>query len=490
MTETGRDQANGVSIRICVPEGEHGFAEFRRSISVQGEILFSGNGSRILPDTASLTVFLYAANEPDRVLRAVTAKKKNQALDPHAPGLLCSPETEDPGFSALQSFGFPEAIPPRSLADNKCWFTDAPPAGRFKAVVVSATGPETGAVWDDGMNMRDESGKPLHVLPEGKYRLKVVLFDRDGGRVIAEAEKELTIGIPAAQAIFRFHPDAHREAVSAWCRENGYSFIHDPLPGYLDPYLGAWKEHMGFLTMYRANDIALFADPKTSVKMFVYRIDPSSTSYETELAYLQSVRALSDPGRFQAVCYDIGEAELVFGSQKMEGTVLPLPEDKPVRICRMDLFRNGETEKDGEFYPDGSGLEDAEAVREDAEARIPAGRRIALMGVVRPWQMDPKDFVKRDDNTYEIKNAPEWILYDVRFGDSGAEEIPSVSIRKRIGLTRMDGYSTESSVFEFYHVFRIPESWSGRSGVLTVHAEDRYGAAAPGKETVYRFSIL
>ena len=60
--------------------------------------------------------------------------------------------------------------------------------------------------------------------------------------------------------------------------------------------------------MYRACDIAQYAVAR--IHMFLYLIDPASTSYETELAYLQQQRIVGDPQRFFAYYYDIGEASL------------------------------------------------------------------------------------------------------------------------------------------------------------------------------------
>ena len=470
-------------LRIDVPEGETGFAEFRRAVSVQGRILSSSGEDVLLPENVGLTVLLSEADGEKRVLRNATADSKNSEIDPLSPGLLCCPESEDPGFSALRAFGFPEAIPPRYYAGNKCWFSD----GRFKAVIVSATDPETGAVWEDGMSMRDGNGLPFKVLPEGEYVISAVLYDRTTNEVLGRADKPLTIGIPPVQAIFRFHPDAHREAISAWCKENGYACIHDPLPGYLDPYLGEWKQHMGFLTMYRANDIAMFADPKTSVRMFVYLIDPTSTSYETELAFLQEVGALAQPGRFQAFRYDVGEAEIPVGKEILKGKILSFEDGETVCLCRRDL--TSEEAKEGEYFVDGRHLSETVPVVREKEIPLPADKSFALMGVVCPWQMDPADFLKRPDNTYEILNAPDSIEYVFRFAPSGEGEEEVMTFLKPVGLERFAPDPVGGSVFEFYHFFRLPERFRGRKGTLSVRVLDRKKEPAPGVGAAYPFSV-
>ena len=130
------------------------------------------------------------------------------------------------------------------------------------------------------------------------------LCDRED-LLLAEEKKQIRIGIREEAAIVRFNPIQHRRRMEEWCGKNGFTIINDPLPGYLDPYLGKWYYHMGLLPYYRSNDIAVYAEAR--VNMFVYLCDPHSTSYETELAYLQCKERVDDGRWFRAYHYDIGE---------------------------------------------------------------------------------------------------------------------------------------------------------------------------------------
>lgn len=479
-TDEGR---SAFALRIDVPEGECGFVEFRRSFCVRGNI--SSSGGKSLPDGARLTVRLTPFGDEKIILRSVTAEQKRTHGDPHAAGLLRVPEEKDPFFAAFQAFGFPEAIPPLSEAENKCWFDDK----SFKAVIVSATDAAHGAVWDDGMHLKDPDGKPYDVLPEGEYLLTAMLSGK-GGETLAESKKKVTVGVRKSQAIFRFHPDAHREAMFRWCEENGYAYIREPLPGYLDPYAGEWERHMGFLTMYRANDIALFASPATRVKMFLYLIDPTSTSYETELAYLQSVGALSEKGRFEAFFYDIGEAELSCPGCGSKGKIVSAGAQGNVSLCRIDTLKDGKPASDGVFFTDGSGITSFSPAPEDGVLCFPAGRPFALAGVICPWQMDPEDFRKKEDNTYEILNAPDDVVYEFMFDNAPWEDAGLVrtDVRKT-GLERLSPELAGSSVFEFYHVFSFPAPFAGTKGRLSVLAFDRKHLPSPAGKRVYEFRI-
>jgi hypothetical protein len=49
---------------------------------------------------------------------------------------------------------------------------------------------------------------------------------------------------------------------------------------------------------------------------------------------------------------------------------------------------------------------------------VRAGETVALMGVVRPWQLDPEDFHRLPDNTYEILNRVESIHYTFTDGET------------------------------------------------------------------------
>lgn len=439
-----------VKLTIDSPSGDSPLVEYGRDFDVQGRIY----GGFSLPDNCSLTVRLLDSS--GALLRyAAQHRKNNSSLFTAHPDLTAYPDDIDPGMKRLVSFGFPELLvkdirdPEASLHDAsiKCWYSDT----SFKAVIVSATGTRQGRIFDDGVGFFDENGKPFNMLGMGCYTVEAEL-DSPEGEVLAIVRKNIRIGSSDDQAIVRFNPPEHKKNMVKWCRDIGVSISSEPLPGYLDPYAGIWLYHMGLLPMYRSNDIALYATAR--VHMFVYLIDPASTSYETELAYLQTQRAVGDPRRFFAYHYDIGEALIRKGTPfEQHGRIVGFEKDEYLAVCRVDIVSSKASEN--HFDLSESGVIDMLTDMEDLT--VPAGSVIAIMGVVRPWQLDPRSFRLRRDNTYEITDSVNELHYELSTGSEVIRE------SRRLMLERYDGKPIGSSVFEFYNLFRIPEEWRGHS---------------------------
>jgi hypothetical protein len=314
------------------------------------------------------------------------------------------------------------------------------------------------------MGFTDEGGNPYAALSCGLYTVRVVLSLADG-RALAQAEKAVEIGVYQKQSICRFNPRSHKENMIRWCEEIGCPISKDPLPGYLDPYMGVWYYHMGLLPAYRANDLAFYSNAE--IHTFVYLIDPTSTSYETELAYLQARGQIGDPNHFFAYRYDIGEAVIGEGKPwEQRGRILPFEEGRNLSVCRVDVVN--ERARENAYDLRGCGVE--KSLTNLEALSVEAGSRIALMGVVRPWQMNPSDFILRMDNTYEIRNSVETLRYVM---DDGVRVIATEE--RRLMLERFDGESIGRSVYEFYNLFEIPADASGKTLTVTVTACDRYG---------------
>lgn len=423
---------------------------------VSGRILPRGP----LPDDASFRVCLYDA--AGKLLRHTTSDRKNDMRQfLYHPQLTGYPEELDPGREKLRAFGFPEVLvkdpadPYASMRDStiKCFFTD----DGFKAIIISGTDKAHGMLLDDGIGFTDENGQPYDALPRGKYRLEAALSVQ--GRILARADTVITIDPAEDTLICRFNPAAHKTNMWKWSVENGFSMQYDPLPGYLDPYLGKWYYHMGLLPMYRASDIAQYASSR--VNMFVYLIDPESTSYSTELAWLQAHGAVGDPDRFRAYCYDIGEAVIGEGTaSEMRGRIIPFARDEAVHICRIDTVKD--SAEDNVYDLSGKDLLASSPASGTVEIR--AGSRFAVMSVIKPVQLDPAAFSLRPDNTYEIAQSIDTIQYEFTCGD--AHETHT----RHTGLTRIDanGENIGSSVFEGRHIFRVNGAWQGKTVSVTI----------------------
>lgn len=450
-----------VGITITSPKTDGAIIEFRRHFVVEGS--FSSDAA--LPDDAVLTVELFDGNGV-RVRFVSCGKKSSRSTWVDHPMLTAYPDALDPNREKLKRFGFPPLAvrgtddPEASLHDAtiKCLLSET----GFKAMLVTATDRAHGLVFDDGVGYVDADGQPYTVLPEGDYTVSVSLTAADG-TLLGHAERPIRISHNTDVAIVRFHPDAHRVRMEAWFREHGIAVLSETVPGYLEPYLGTWLYHMGLLPMYLAGDVTQYLASRAH--LFVYILDPSSTSYSTELAYLQQQGAVDDPARLRVYHYDIGEAYL--HTLHRAANITEFRENRYFDICRIDLVNAGAREN--RFDLDERGI-DAVFTDLTQPIRIPAERPFAVMGVVRPWQMDPADFVRLPSNTYAIHNAPAFIRYT--FFDGTATRIEERSLL----LERFENdRSIGSSVAECYNLFRFPASDIGKTIRCTAQVFDRRG---------------
>ena len=172
---------------------------------------------------------------------------------------------------------------------------------------VAATDMEHGLIFDDGMGFLGADGQPLDLLPEGNYVIEVLLRDEEGTE-LAIATRKIRIGSYPDVAIVRFNPPSHKARMLEWFKTKNIHVLNDLIPGYLDSYLGPWLYHKGLLPMYLAGDISQYAN--SVVHMFLYLLDPTSTSYSTELAFLEEQGVVENVERMHFYYYDIGEASL------------------------------------------------------------------------------------------------------------------------------------------------------------------------------------
>lgn len=448
------------TLSITDPHGDAPVIEPWRHFAVEGKI----RASEPLPCDAVLTVTVIDG-DGNTVRRVRQAKKDSRALYLSHPDLTLYPPETDPDLHGLERFGFPPLMvrdaeePLRSLRDAtvKCYYDDE----KFKAIIVGATDVAHGLLLPDGMDLTDENGRPYSSLPMGKFTVRVTLQTRDGTE-LACAEKDVTAGTKKDQVICRFNPASHREKMTRWADENGFSIMNDLIPGYLDAYAGKWLYHMGLLKMYRACDAAMYAEP--NIRLFIYDITADSTSYSTELAFLAKLGRLGDSSRFFAYCYDIGEPEI----NGRKGKITRFGDDEFIKICRVDSVRDTATE--GAYFTDGRDVMRSMAAG-DAVTVYP-GERFSVVGAIRPWQTDPDGFLLCDDNTYFRKSPVSKLEYTF---DDGEKKIVAV---REPGLTRVsDGNEKSTSVLEFSNVFAFDGDFAGRTVTLTVRGFTPEGEA-------------
>ena len=446
-------------LSIDIPSGKDPLVEYRRDFDVQGKI--SGDVKKDM----ILIISLYD-EKGDLVRQVKQDERDDDRLYLDHPDLITYKEELDPGKEKLKRFSFPELLvkdpddPEASLHDAtiKCFYDGS----SYKGVVVSAGDVAHGRIMETGLDLRNGNGEAYDVLEQGDYLLEVSLYDRDE-TLLARTEKRIRIGVRKEAVIVRFNPAEHRKRMNEWCRQMGFAIINDTLPGYLEPYLGKWYYHMGLLKYYRSNDVAIYAD--ALVHMFVYLCDPSSTSYETELAYLGFRGKISEEEWFRPYHYDIGEAIIGKGRNfERSGKIVPFTED--IHICRIDLI--DEEAKENVFDLNGSHLLDSCYDLSDVEVK--AGSRFAFHCICRPRQFDTDDYILKDDNTYLMRNEIDSIVYEIDDGEMSRTE------ERKLMMKRMnDEGPIGFSVFEAYNIFSVSEKEKGKTVRFTLSVKDKKG---------------
>ena len=541
-----------IRLEITDPSEEDSIVEYRRHISVQGRILYeTGSGEETgegepgegtvesgpgegtgeggpgedgswtpegrIPLGAGFTFLL--KNEKGDVLREVgTDTKNNRNIYAYHPLLTTYPEEMDPGRRDFVAYGFPPLVvksiasPMESLRDAsiKAWFSDQ----EFKAMFVAATDMEHGLIFDDGMGFLGADGQPLDLLPEGNYVIEVLLRDEEGTE-LAIATRKIRIGSYPDVAIVRFNPPSHKARMLEWFKTKNIHVLNDLIPGYLDSYLGPWLYHKGLLPMYLAGDISQYAN--SVVHMFLYLLDPTSTSYSTELAFLEEQGVVENVERMHFYYYDIGEASLskvvhgnagtadaagdvadagMVGDSGNVGTrtaeILEFAPFDYLALTRIDLV-------DGQCKENVYDTTESHTVKslvdlEKEPLEIPTGQRFAITGVVRPWQICQEDIHRLKDNTYEWWDGFSRVHYIFDDGEKTWEEDRKPGMERlapneekpgmerltpdedkpgtnALGLHREEKTgkvsSIGSSVAEFYNVFEFGPEERGRT--IRVH---------------------
>ena len=450
-------------LTIDNPSESTAFIDYGRHFMVSGRILHDEG----IPGNAVLSVDLFDGN--GSVVRHVEQRKKNDKnVWLELSGMTFYPSGMDDNRSKLLDYGFPELQvkdlehPQESIRDAsiKAFYNEE----AYKAVIVSASDVAHGAFLDDGINYLDENGNPYDVLPEGDYRLCVRLAHE--GNVLAQVSRPLRIAIKEKAIICRFNPAAHKQAMVRFAHEKGLDITTDTLPGYLEPYLGVWYYHMGYLKMFRANDVAFYQ--KADVTFFIYLFDPDSTSYRTELPYLRCHRDIEDPRQFTYYHYDIGEAELNNCSRK--GEAIRFTEKEFLYTCRVDVV--SQDCEENVFYLDESRI--IRSFTDLSDVNVHVGDKIAVMNVTRPMNVQKEDLILKEDNTYETANEIDTLRYEF-----STEEDTLISDRKLM-MRRVGEYPLAESVFESYNLFEITEEMRGKEVRVSIASYDKKGNPCKG----------
>ena len=514
-----------IRLEITDPSEEDSIVEYRRHISVQGRILYeTGSGEETgegepgegtvesgpgegtgesgpgedgswtpegrIPLGAGFTFLL--KNEKGDVLREVgTDTKNNRNIYAYHPLLTTYPEEMDPGRRDFVAYGFPPLVvksiasPMESLRDAsiKAWFSDQ----EFKAMFVAATDMEHGLIFDDGMGFLGADGQPLDLLPEGNYVIEVLLRDEEG-KELAIATRKIRIGSYPDVAIVRFNPPSHKARMLEWFKTKNIHVLNDLIPGYLDSYLGPWLYHKGLLPMYLAGDISQYAN--SVVHMFLYLLDPTSTSYSTELAFLEEQGVVENVERMHFYYYDIGEASLSKVVRGNAGTrtaeILEFAPFDYLALTRIDLV-------DGQCKENVYDTTESHTVKslvdlEKEPLEIPTGQRFAITGVVRPWQICQEDIHRLKDNTYEWWDGFSRVHYIFDDGEKTWEEDRKPGMERLAPNEEKPGMERLAPNEEKSGMERLtPDEDKPGTNALGLHREEKTGKVSSIGSSVAEF---
>ena len=446
------------NLEITVPNEDSDLIEEGMSFSVTGTI----TSDEEVPDDAIMDIDLIDSN--GNIIRHVSQSKKNyDRFDLYNSQMVYYPEDIDPGRKELREFGFVELLvkdeenPEESIHDAtiKCLYTD----DSFKCFFVYATDVKHGALFDDGMNFTDEKGNPYSAWDLGEYTIRATLKDKDK-TIIGECEKKITVGHIDDVIVARFSPPSQKKRAMAFAKEKDLKSLIATLPGYLMPMNGhGYMYDMGLSKMDRASDLSFYSH--AHMHMLIYNTTFESNSYTLEHAYGQYQGIIDNPNRFTAYHYDIGEP-IMFGEsdKEVEGNVVSMSD--VFDICRVDIV-DSEAE-DNVFYTDCHNILSYN-LYDGSEIHINHGDRFALMGVMKPFQLDSEDIAfNSDTNLFSLKNSARKLVYDFN----------GKTYTKDINLKRYTSKLLGDSCLEYYHVFDSKELEKGTTYNVKITVLDAY----------------
>lgn len=353
-------------------------------------------------------------------------------------------------------------------ATTKCVWTD----DSFAALVTSATDKKHGLYCDDYFNLVNENGDAYDAFPEGKYTVQAIISDKDGN-VLAEQEKQISIGGSKSTLILRGGSNDMRKLMEKWAIDHESMVLGDLLPGMYGPYY-----QLSTLAMsYAAEGSEYMSVPVTTM---LYNITESSTSYGMELAsFVQKPHRTDDSNEAQYYCADIGEFKIADTKCKL----VKMPENK-MHICRVDAV--SEDAEDGVFIMDGHQIADTDLCGDDGWT-VSAGNKIAIMGVTAPYQLDDSEIVPNEEKFgfFDYRNGIDTLQFTFE------SEEKSFTETRKMGMYRLEKAGDEESrcVYEFYSMFDSKLFKSGETYKVTIAAYDRNSELVPSVHNEFEMTV-
>ena len=440
-----------------------------------------------IPSDATLRIELLDAD--GNIVRHVSCSEKNSRnMWLYYPGLQYYDEETDPGRKELEAFGWPEIMvrdvddPEASFLDAtiKCWYSDTD----FKGMFIYATDPEHGLAFDDTIGFRDENGGAYDALAIGPYTVRITLTAADGA-VLGRAEKAFEINYYPEKIAVRFSPAKHRIHVMAWAASHGYKDLGAAVPGYIESMNGhGYLFDMGIIPLNRASNLAFYTTGK--IHWFDYNITTTCSTYVIEHAVIQNMGDIENPDRFVVHHYDIGELSISndLGVEE-SGRIVSFEEGDHLDLCRIDLV--SDEAEENVYYADARNVVAVKPLTGEAanDPIVIDGPRFAVMGVIRPFQLDAEDIhFDPSDNSFSFSNRPETVLYQITDGQGNTK-----TVEKKAELFRCALKIPATSIFEFYSIFDAEDFDPDTTYTVSVSFTDTHGTVHESNES-FQFRLV
>ena len=453
------DFENDYGIRIEFPSEAQKTIERGRDFYIIGE--FTGNVN--IPDDAFVRVELMEITT-SIVHRTVFSSKKNDydSLDVDYQYLnIWSGQGDKETF---KKSGMPDLVYNKNIPGsfnntwNKCFYSDE----RFNCAIF-------GGAYTRDVNMMDQFGGKMDILPAGNYQIHVLVITADGKDVVAYAVDKMVIGTYPNKTVSPFQPDEHFDRLKEWAAEKEYEVFLDPFPGYwncefINP---EWHEdYYGTITAkWKYMDATEYNTG--NIHLGIYNIGTKSTSFNVELGEIQSKDG--NLNRLSCYYYDLGEPSLHKGS--LQSSFVKM--NSLVEFTRADYLTTATTM--GNNHVDMRTLDTVDIYKISGTAGIPCnpGQVVAIYGVCQPIMSVGKIEMDPTTSTFTLNNRIEKIIYTF----IPAKGVPLTYV-KDVLLVRENATTNleaKEGIFEFKHDFIIPNEWGGETVAVTYSAIDSFG---------------
>lgn len=310
---------------------------------------------------------------------------------------------------------------------------------------------------------------------------RIIVTAEAEGNVLAVAEADVMFGTVQEKILARFTPDEHMREVLSLAEKKGLRLYRDLFPGYWRCADGSVYE---IPRRWRANDALEYVAGK--VHAVIYNIsEKRCAAQEVEIGRM-AFEGWLDSDDVIYYHYDIGEPSLRFGTwygtEARKGKLVPFESGDRLELARVD---KGDI-KD-RYYPEET-VETVDWNIHDSVSTDP-GMTIAICGAVTPIQPMLSEVIPNDDGTFEVGNRISYIQY--RFADmiDGVLHEESKEVFLRRNYRNAEEEWPLDSIYEFRHLFHLPEVLNGRILTVYVDAYDKKGERVEGTSEAFYLRV-